>query len=333
MKKVLIIMAWILCSIVLLAIIGGGYLIYKVNTQLHNGGKIVEWSENNGRELLNLQYGEQARNNYDLYIPKVGKPNALMLFIHGGSWISGQKEDIAYEARRYAQHGYITATMNYSRLGTDTINSQTFDKPSIFSMMSEITMAITAIKNKCAEMGYNLTQMAIGGYSAGGHLAMLYATKHNNDSPLPIKFQISWVGPSDMNSLFPSDAIITAITTAESEQESASQKGAMNYIHNIIGHEIEINNLTKEHLDSLKSNISPIDYVNTTTPPAILAYGAIDKLVNAEHGRQISSTLSKNGIENKLFVFPNSGHELGNDTEYTLMVERAILEFCTNYFE
>ena len=64
---------------------------------------------------------KNERNIYDLYIPysteyTKNKHNGIILFIHGGSWTSGNKSDMDYLARRYAKYGYITATLSYTLL-------------------------------------------------------------------------------------------------------------------------------------------------------------------------------------------------------------------------
>ena len=59
----------------------------------------------------------KMRNVYNLFIPysslknKVNY-NGIILFIHGGAWAFGEKENIEYLCSRYSKCGYITAEMN-----------------------------------------------------------------------------------------------------------------------------------------------------------------------------------------------------------------------------
>ena len=69
-----------------------------------------------GEVVTNLSYGEGKENVYDLYIPKQlmnGKETSLILFIHGGSFTSGDKADEDMWCKYFASKGFITATTNY----------------------------------------------------------------------------------------------------------------------------------------------------------------------------------------------------------------------------
>lgn len=333
MKKVLTIIGSIVAIFAIIILIGGSYLTHQFKQMLINGGFVVEWNTTDGEILKDLSYGEGYRNRYDLYLPANKKPKALILFIHGGSWISGEKEDMAWAAQRYAKEGYITASINYTRLRSDSITySSPYDKPCMQLMLNEIDSSIKAISEKCKELGCDIDQMAIGGYSAGAHLAMLYSTLYATKSPLPIKFQISWVGPSDFNALFPTDPNMN-IGGAAPAEERAKFLGDMElFLYSLSGKTVDVETMTTEDVIAIKSAISPVDKVTTDTPPAVLAYGGKDTLVNAIHGEKMSQTLTSKGIANRLIIFPNSGHELGHDPECTESVQAAILGFCEEYF-
>ncbi|MBR2628359.1 MAG: alpha/beta hydrolase [Alistipes sp.] len=336
MKKFLTVIGIIIAILIMLLTIGGLILAKRIKQYQINSGTNVEWNSEDGQCYKNLRYGLGCRNTYDLYIPAKGRPTAIILFVHGGSWVVGEKEDIAYAARRFAKLGYITATMNYTRIKQDSIDYVSNHKlPSFVSMVDEMQQAVKAIKQECGSRGYNLTQMAIGGYSAGAHLAMLYATKYINSSPLPVKFQISWVGPADMDMLFPTDEQQLAQIKQPStdEQNNKLRLEMVLFIHSISGRKIPLEELTVERIREIKLSFSPTYMASADTPPAILAYGANDKLVSAKQGEKMADILKQYGIDHKLFIFPNSGHELGGDADYTLQVNNAITEYCEKYFD
>lgn len=336
MRMILKIVIYAVCGIVALIAVVCAVLGYKFYVQLKDGGKVVEWNDAEGTTYRNLKYGGGTRNTYNLVIPTDKQPDALMLFLHGGSWIDGEKEDMEYEVHRYAKMGYATATMNYSRLGKDTLAADVpYASPCFESMMHEIDACIKAIKAKGAELGCDFKQMAIGGYSAGGHLAMLYATRYATTSPIPLKFQISWVGPSDIGLLFPTDEVIVErIVSGDMSDEVVTQRQELkNFIQSINGQVLADDDCSLENLNHLKQKASPLYYVSVATPPAILAYGGKDGLVVAEHGKRMADALQKSGVDCTLVVFPNSGHELGQDKECTQSVIDAVTRFCDKYFD
>lgn len=330
MKRVLKIIGAVVALLAVIVFIGGEDLVQRLFT-----GKKAEaqWNTAEGEVLRDLSYGEGYRNTYDLYLPANEKPKALMLFIHGGSWRSGKKEDMAWAAERYAREGYITASINYTRTHADSMTYQSgYEKPCILSMMAEIDTSIKAIKAKCKELGCNIKQMSIGGYSAGGHLAMLYSSLYAQSSPVPIKFQISWVGPSDFSLFFPESAQAKAM-----DEESAAERdrilAQMNqFVYGVSDDKLDSQQPTTDYINTLKCVISPVDNVNATIPPAVLVYGGEDRLVDAAHGKKMAEVLGANGVYNQLVIFPNSGHGLDRDPDYTERVQQTILEFCDKYF-
>ncbi|MBQ5392431.1 MAG: alpha/beta hydrolase [Bacteroidaceae bacterium] len=333
-KKLLKIFLWIIGLIVSAIIIFVCYFWFKFNQAEQSAGRKVEWESKDGEILRNLKYGEGTRNVYDLFLPPTKDSNALMLFVHGGAWMSGNKEDIEWAARRYTKEGYVSATINYSRAGKDTLAlGGEYSAPSIESMVTEIGMSIDAIIQECKRQGITLTQMAIGGYSAGGHLAMLYATRHAEDSPLPIRFQISWVGPADFTRLFPTNAeYMSKVWEEDSEENIRKRKEHQQTMYFLGGKSLQTDSYNAALEDSLKRIASPLFQIKENTPPAVLVYGAKDRLVSAEHGKATNQALEQIGIESRLYVFPNSGHELGADPEYADSVQHTILDFCQRYF-
>ena len=99
-----------------------------------------------------------------------------------------------YLAKRYAKYGYITATMSYTLL----INN--FTDNNIFKILDEITACIQSIKEELQSRNFdeNKLEIALGGTSAGGHIALLYSYSMKN-SPIPLKFIIDIVGPVSLD--------------------------------------------------------------------------------------------------------------------------------------
>ena len=163
------------------------------NTFKKNGDNYNEsMGEINGRK----DYEKNDINIYDLYIPQYAldrknETNGIILWIHGGAWKSHTKQEMEIFCKLYSQQGYISATVEY------TLLFGKYKDFNIFKMLDEITACIKAIKNKLIEEGFSRDklQLVIGGYSAGGHLALLYSYLNKKVDIIPIKFIINFVGP------------------------------------------------------------------------------------------------------------------------------------------
>ena len=174
-------------------------LSYYVNDKITNSFK--QEGENFYPDMGSINNGQvyekNERNIYDLYIPQYAldrrnETNGILLWIHGGAWVSDSKDTMDMFCKLYSQQGYISATMGY------TLLTKQFNNFNIFRILDEITACIKAIKNKLViDLGFKADKlkMVIGGYSAGAHLALLYSFLIKNFDIIPIEFVINFVGP------------------------------------------------------------------------------------------------------------------------------------------
>ena len=113
----------------------------------------------------------------------------MFLWVHGGAWVQGNKEEMNEICISFGRKGYISATVGY------TLLTKPFTDFNIFRIIDEITACIKAIKRKLLELGFkeNKLRMSIGGISAGGHLSLLYSYLNKNIDIIPLKFVVNIV--------------------------------------------------------------------------------------------------------------------------------------------
>ena len=272
-----------------------------------------KWHDEYGQRFLDIAYGERQHNTYDLYLPNDANNNdslALILFIHGGSWMGGDKDWHHGDCYTWVQKGYATATMNYSLLIEEGI--------SLITMYDEIESCIRHIERFASEKGAHIRQMAIAGYSAGGHLAMMFAYHHSH--PLPIRFEAIKVGPSDFRILFPKD-------------ENAKDEDIENAVFSGTGKHMKASEITDELLDSIRMLNSPVCHIDDSTAlPAIFAYGEKDGLVKPGHYHVLQEKYDSLGKPYELIVYPNSGHDLMRDKDCAERYDSILHAYCKTYF-
>jgi len=66
------------------------------------------------QEIENIPYGEDEQEVLDLYVPTKNGEYPIILWIHGGAFVGGDKKDVARFARELAKQGYAVASMNYT---------------------------------------------------------------------------------------------------------------------------------------------------------------------------------------------------------------------------
>lgn len=268
----------------------------------------VEWDESVGEIYSNLDYENDNVNQYDLYIPSgldKSENQYLILFIHGGSFNSGSKEDGESWCKYYATKGYITASVDY------TLQNQGKDA-SIYLMNEEIENAVKAIKQKTKELGYHIAGMAPCGVSAGGTLAMNLA--YNGNSAIPVKFVFQLAAPTYFA---PSEwSLLMKVDRLDSEEEFCKM---------MTGKELE-------DYDTEIQNISPACIVNEDSVPSLIGYGLIDHCVPLSQKYYLIEVYDRDNVMYDYIEFPKSNHGMYNDLDKLQEFLDKSLEYARVYF-
>ena len=268
----------------------------------------VEWDESVGEIYSNLDYENDNGNQYDLYIPSgldKLENQYLILFIHGGSFNSGSKEDGESWCKYYATKWYITASVDY------TLQNQGKDA-SIYLMNEEIENAVTAIKKKTEELGYHIAGMAPCGVSAGGTLAMNLA--YNGNSAIPVKFVFQLAAPTYFA---PSEwSLLMKVDRLDSEEKFCKM---------MTGKELE-------DYDTEIQNISPACIVNEDSVPSLIGYGLIDHCVPLSQKYYLIEVYDRDNVMYDYIEFPKSNHGMYNDLDKLQEFLDKSLEYARVYF-
>lgn len=268
----------------------------------------VEWDESVGEIYSNLDYENDNVNQYDLYIPSgldKSENQYLILFIHGGSFNSGSKEDGESWCKYYATKWYITASVDY------TLQNQGKDA-SIYLMNEEIENAVKAIKQKTEELGYHIAGMAPCGVSAGGTLAMNLA--YNGNSAIPVKFVFQLAAPTYFA---PSEwSLLMKVDRLDSEEEFCKM---------MTGKELE-------DYDTEIQNISPACIVNEDSVPSLIGYGLIDHCVPLSQKYYLIEVYDRDNVMYDYIEFPKSNHGMYNDLDKLQEFLDKSLEYAKVYF-
>ena len=257
----------------------------------------------------NIRYGEAERDLVTIYVPKNAYDrdyNGCVLFIHGGSWQGGEKEDMSPHCKKLAMKGYITATMSYS-----LYSDEVFGKVTAFTMCDEIDACIDAIGKFGEENGLNITKLATSGYSAGGHLSMLYSYSRPQDSSIELAFTANRVGPSDMG---------------------ADVWGSYGLASMLAGVEITDEMKQSGEAERIADSVSPVAFVNKDTMPSIFAYAGNDPLVQKGNRESMEKVFAEYEPEYEYIFYPFSGHGLLLDPVSEILYDKALFSYCETYF-
>ena len=273
----------------------------------------TQWDDSVGHKYENLPYANDYGNKFDLYIPAnldTEKEQALILFIHGGGFTSGEKESGDIWCKYFAAKGYITATMEY------TVHNKEHTS-NIRIMNREVDACVTEIYNRCAEMGYRVTQMATTGESAGGCLAMLYAYSQTETAAIPVKFVFQLTGPAHFD----------PASWGHTEPESAAA-----FLTLMTGETITEEMIRNGEAESYWKAISPACWVNENTVPTLCGYGPHDKVVKPELKFALFDAFENYGVPYDYIEYPHSNHIMCHDLDKSQEYIDTALEYCRKYF-
>ena len=280
-----------------------------------------EFIEEINEKYTNLSYGDNAIQKYDLYVSPSALENSnvgVLIFIHGGFWVGGTKEYYKEYVEEYVTEypDNIVVNMDY-HLIIPLVNSGI----SMYTMLDDITLCISDVKNIMYEYGIDLSGVALGGHSAGGHLAMMYSYTRQSSAPLPIKFCATFSGPADF-----SDPELLKYRETEYEEGTIQGQTIDSIMYNLAGF---------SNIEETLANVdtfSPTSFISATSLPTIMAYGEKDRLVPFSNATILDATLTSYNVDHEFITFPNSGHSLQSDVDKTSYLYQTIDDYAKRLF-
>jgi acetyl esterase/lipase len=221
----------------------------------------------------NVEYGKggDIPLKLDIYSPKVhDDPTPAVIFIHGGAWKGGYRQMYHYYCTKFADHGYVAATISY-RL--------TSDAP-FPAAVEDVKCAVRWLRANAEKRSVDPNRLAVAGGSAGGHLSLLVAYSPENselqgkgghgDVSNNVQAVVNLYGPTDLTTKF------------------ARDKGD---VVRFLGDK------TFDQAPEVYQLASPIAHVSKDDPPTLILHGSIDSTVPIDQAELLAESLKKNGVE------------------------------------
>jgi acetyl esterase/lipase len=123
-------------------------------------GFIVPKDASSRLAARDVAYGSHDRQKLDVYVPDSGNgPFPVVVFVHGGSWGTGNKNPYAFVGRALAAQGFVAMVISY-RLHPE------FQYP-VF--VDDTALALRWAMQHAGEYGGNRQRVFAMGHSAGGY--------------------------------------------------------------------------------------------------------------------------------------------------------------------
>jgi acetyl esterase/lipase len=229
----------------------------------------------------------------DLAAPETGGPYPAVVLLHGGAWMTGNRADLSRSQRnkdssltpslieQIAARGYVVTSASY-RLAP---------KHKFPAQIDDVRTAIRFLRENAKKYNLLPEKVAVGGFSAGGHLALL-AGFANKDAFSNVEYPnqssrvqsvVSFFGPTDLSLYAASEGLEDA------------------YMVPWLGKACKMDK-------SVYTKASPINCVTKDAPPVLMIHGTADFIVPVLHSERLHKKLEDLGVKSELITVKGEGH-------------------------
>lgn len=251
-----------------------------------------------------IEYGNTGTRPLllDLYSPNdVQGPVPGIVFIHGGSWKHGGKEDYRLYGMHFAKLGYVVASIQYRLSGEAPFPAAVHD----------VKAAVRYMRAEASSIGVDPDRIGVAGGSAGGHLSMMIG--YSSDVPelagksghpgvsSRVQCVVNLYGPTDM-------------TTEYARNISQTNSAVSQFFTGTY----------KEQPDAYAAG-SPLKYVTSDDPPTLILHGTVDALVPINQADILAKKLTEQQVPYVYDRLPGWPHAMD--------VAKPVNERCVWYME
>ena len=253
-----------------------------------------------GRSLATIDYAGDSSpaHRLDLYRPDAEGPHPVVVWVHGGGWLTGDRTEIASSTIGMKQfldamlaEGYAVASVDYRLTGTSQFPAQ----------IQDVNGAIRYLRRQGSTLGLDSSRLVVAGDSAGGQLALLAAMGGSSmqgsvggtSGEGRVTAAMSFYGVTDFTRMF------------------SDRKPLQNCPASVVGLDSPEGRLLGVD-PSLKKNAavarraSPVYNVKASNPPIYLTHGRWDCTVPAAQSERLDAAIKAKGGKSQLTLIDAS---------------------------
>jgi len=241
----------------------------------------------------------------DIFLPDAGAPRPAAILLHGGGWRGGNRVNMHPRARRLAEHGVVAIAAEYRLTGEARWPAH----------IQDVKACIRWLRSSADSLGVHRDQIALVGFSAGAHLALLAAGTPGNPT-----FGTADAAAETVNAVaafFPPIRIQPGADRSNGEFPASA--GAS------LGEDVGAEEARAA---------SPIEHLAPGYPPTLLLHGTADEVVSSRTSQQFYEAATAAGSVCELRLYSGMRHEFVkipemNDlamADVALFIKRVLVE-------
>lgn len=215
-----------------------------------------------------IRYGDRPRQVLDVYRTAAARPSPTIVFFYGGGWEEGERGGYCFLGSALAARGFVTVIPDY----------RIFPEVRFPAFVEDGAEALRWVTDNIEKFGGDHRRLVVMGHSAGAYIAAMLAFDRKRlamvglDAGRSLKAMIGLAGPYDFLPL-----------------RSATLK-------EIFGPEPGL------------AATQPINFVEADAPPAFLATGRRDRVVDPANTMRLAARLVAVGGNAQVKLYGHVGH-------------------------
>jgi acetyl esterase/lipase len=281
-----------------LTVAAGAYVIARQVTVVENAGADVDlvetldvWSTQteapDAEETYTSFEGEPLR--LGVFRPRPGSgPAPVLLFVHGGGWVAGDRNAHATDLRWFADRGWLAVSVDYALSSPER---HLWDV-----VTGQIGCAMTWVTRNAARFGGDPARLSLSGDSAGGNLAINAAYMASASTLQPsCAGEVPAVGA--VSALYPAVDPAGVFTNDDAALGGTARGFATSYLGG-----------SPSDVPDRYAAVASAGHVTPAAPPTLLLLGAADHLVPTRGAYEFADRAAAAGVSVKLVSVPYADH-------------------------
>ncbi|QTJ70441.1 alpha/beta hydrolase (plasmid) [Rhodococcus sp. ZPP] len=229
----------------------------------------------------------------DIYRPESCGTAPTVLYLHGGGWEGGDKNDDAGKRLKpLAEMGVAVTSANYRLAPHIHYPTQVHD----------VKAAVRWLRARGSNYGLQTERLGIWGASAGGYLATIVGLTadnhalegtvgpHGNHSSA-VQAVVNWFSPTDL---------LDSTRRTPLETRILNRPPAVSALFcrsDFADHDAEVR------------SASPLENIHAAAPPFLIAHGNLDRIVPESDSHDLFKALARHRIDATYCMIGGAGHE------------------------
>ncbi len=253
----------------------------------------------------------------DVYLPETkpptqqeqsGRGRPVIVVVHGGAWMTGDKWTLEGYSRLLAKHGFVVVTINYRLAPTHKFPCQ----------VDDVREALIWTANHAEQFAIDLDRIGLFGYSAGGHLSALIGVLA--DETVEVQQQTSLWDKNDprWKAIPKVHAVCAGGPPCDFRDLPLDNTGLAYFLGG-----------SRRQKPSVYQMASPTKHASKGDPPLQIIHGEGDFMVPIATSRGLQSALRQFGRDVRFKMLPGQGHMMAFMDPRT---RQTMLEFFQSVF-